>query len=61
LLCLLINNAIQVERLKYLQAVEYERAEDRKVHANGFKPRTVKTRMGEITYLYVDARYEKVQ
>ena len=46
----LINQAMQVERSKYLQAGEYERTEDRKGHANGFKPKTVKTRMGEITF-----------
>ncbi len=50
LMRVLINNAMQVERSKYLQAGEYERTEDRKGHANGFKPKTVKTRMGEITF-----------
>ncbi len=57
----LINQAMQVERSKYLQADEYERTEERKGHANGYKPKTVRTRMGEISYLYVDARYEKVR
>lgn len=32
----LINQAMQVERSKYLQAEEYERTEDRKGHANGY-------------------------
>jgi len=50
LMRVLINNAMQVERSKYLQAEEYERTEDRQGHANGFKPKTVKTRMGEITF-----------
>ena len=49
LLRVLINNVMQVERSKYLQAGEYERTEDRKGHANGFKPKTVSTRIGEIT------------
>lgn len=31
----LINQAMQVERSKYLQANEYERTQDRKGHANG--------------------------
>ena len=44
----LSNNAMRVERAKYLQAREYERTDNRKGHANGFKPKTVKTRMGEI-------------
>ena len=50
LMRVLINNAMRVERSKYLQAEQYERTEDRKGHANGFKPKTVKTRMGEITF-----------
>jgi putative transposase len=50
LLRVLINNVMQVERSKYLQADEYERTEDRKGHANGYKPKTVRTRMGEITF-----------
>jgi transposase-like protein len=50
LLRVLINNAMQAERSKSLQAEEYERTEDRIGHANGYKPKTVKTRMGEITF-----------
>lgn len=50
LMRVIINNAIQVEGSKYLQAEEYERTENRKGHANGFKPGTVRTRMGEITF-----------
>jgi transposase-like protein len=52
----LINNAMQVERAKYLQAEEYERTADRKGHANGFKPKTVKTRVGEITFAIPQVR-----
>jgi transposase-like protein len=56
LLRVLINNVMQVERSKYLQADEYERTEDRKGHANGYKPKTVKTRMGEITFAVPQVR-----
>ncbi len=56
LMRVLINNAMQVERSKYLQAKEYERTENRKGHANGFKPKTVKTRMGEITFAVPQVR-----
>lgn len=56
LMRVLINNAMQVERSKYLQAEEYERTEDRKGHANGYKPKTVKTRMGEITFAVPQVR-----
>ena len=56
LMRVLINNAMQVERSKYLQADEYERTEDRKGHANGYKPKTVRTRMGEITFAVPQVR-----
>jgi len=52
----LINNAMQVERSKYMQAGDYERTEDRKGHANGYKPKTVRTRMGEITFAVPQVR-----
>lgn len=52
----LINQAMQVERSKYLKAGEYERTEDRKGHANGYKPKTVRTRMGEITFAVPQVR-----
>jgi transposase-like protein len=52
----LINQAMQVERAKYLRADEYERTEERKGHANGYKPKTVRTRMGEITFAVPQVR-----
>lgn len=52
----LINQAMQVERSKYLQADEYERTEERKGHANGYKPKTVRTRMGAITFAVPQVR-----
>jgi putative transposase len=56
LLRVLINNAMQAERAKYLQAEEYERSEDRTGHGNGYKPKTVKTRVGEITFAIPQVR-----
>jgi putative transposase len=56
LLRVLINNVMQAERSKYLQAGEYERTEDRTGHANGYKPKTVKTRVGEITFAIPQVR-----
>jgi transposase-like protein len=53
---ILINQAMQAERSRYLQADEYERTEDRKGHANGYKPKTVRTRMGEITFAVPQVR-----
>ena len=46
----LVNQAMQIEREKYLQAKPYERSEYRQGHANGYKPKTVKTRVGEVIF-----------
>jgi transposase-like protein len=50
LIRILVNQAMQEERAHYLQAGEYERTAERKGYANGYKPKTVKTRVGEITF-----------
>lgn len=47
---IVINNAMQVERAKHLKAKPYERTPNRLGYANGYKPKTVKTKMGEITF-----------
>jgi transposase-like protein len=46
----LINAATQIDREKYLGAGHYERSPERRGYANGFKPKTVKTRIGETTF-----------
>jgi transposase-like protein len=51
-----LNAAMQVEREKHLQAGEYERTDERKGYANGYKPKTVKTRVGEITFAVPQVR-----
>jgi len=56
MLKVLINAAMQAERSKYLQAGEYERTEKRKGYANGYKPKTVRTRVGEITFTIPQVR-----
>jgi putative transposase len=56
LMRVLINSIMQAERSKYLQAGEYERTEDRIGHANGYKPKKVRTRMGEITFAVPQVR-----
>ena len=56
LMRVLLNNAMQMERSKYLQAEEYERTADRKGHANGYKPKTLRTRIGEITFAIPQVR-----
>ena len=50
LIRVMINQAMQEERARFLQAGEYERTAERKGYANGYKPKTVKTRVGEITF-----------
>jgi len=44
----LINAAMRLERCLALQADPYERREDRLGRANGFKPKTVHTRLGRL-------------
>jgi transposase-like protein len=50
LIRILVNAAMQAERQKYLKAAPYERSSERQGHANGYKPKTVQTRLGEITF-----------
>lgn len=45
---LLLNTAMVLERGNYLQAEPYERCAERQDQANGFKPKTLKTRIGEL-------------
>ena len=47
---ILINLAMQMERQAYLQAGPYERTPERRDYANGYKPKTVSTRLGAITF-----------
>ena len=46
---LLVNEAMRVERHQVLQAQPYQRTEARTGHANGFKDKTLTTRLGPIT------------
>ena len=48
-LTVLLNEVMKLERAAALGAGPYQRSEDRKGHANGFKPRTVRTRVGALT------------
>lgn len=48
---IVINTAMHAERLKYLGVgAPYERSAERQDQANGYKPKSVKTRAGEITF-----------
>lgn len=44
----LINHAMKAERSKVLEAEPYQRTASRKGYANGFKSKTLQTRLGEI-------------
>jgi len=49
LIRVIINTAMQAERQAYLGAGRYERSQERKGYANGYKGKTIKTRVGDIT------------
>jgi transposase-like protein len=50
LIRILINAGMQAERQKHLGVEPYERSQERRDYENGYKPKTMKTRMGEITF-----------
>jgi len=45
---LLLNAAMLLERQKFIGVGPYERTAERQAHANGFKPKTLQTRIGMI-------------
>ena len=46
---LLLNAAMLLERQKFIGAGPYQRTPERQAHANGFKDKTVQTRLGALT------------
>lgn len=44
----MLNLAMEAERARFLGAQPYERVEDRRAYANGFKPRTLRTPHGAL-------------
>jgi putative transposase len=46
---LLLNTAMLLERQKFIGADPYQRTAERQAHANGFKDKTLQTRMGALT------------
>src|SRR6059058_4171050 len=44
----LLNEVMKVERAHALGAGPYQRSDDRKGHANGYKPRTIHSRIGPL-------------
>jgi transposase-like protein len=52
----LLNEVMKVERSHALGAGPYQRSEHRNGHANGFKPKTLHTRLGALTVAVPQAR-----
>lgn len=48
-LSVLINEAMRLERERHLGVSAYERSVDRRGYANGYKPKAVMTRVGELS------------
>ena len=53
---ILVNEAMHAERSLALNARPFERTEARKGYANGFKPKTLNTRIGPITFAVPQVR-----
>jgi putative transposase len=56
LIRIVVNAAMQAERQQYLKAAPYQRTPERETYANGYKPKTVQTRVGEITFAVPQVR-----
>ncbi len=56
LLRVIINNAMLMEREQHMNAEPYQRTSEREAHANGYKPKTVRTRVGEIAFAIPQVR-----
>jgi transposase-like protein len=56
LIRVIINTAMQAERTEHLKAAPYQHNPERTGHANGFKPKTMRTRVGEITFAIPQVR-----
>jgi putative transposase len=53
---ILVDQASQIERAQYLQAKPYERSAQRVDQSNGFKPKTVLTRLGALEFAVPQVR-----
>jgi len=52
----LLNEAMKLERSAALGAQPYERSDERRGYANGYKPKAVRTRVGELALAVPQAR-----
>ena len=44
----LLNEAMKLDRTRHIQAEPYERNEERQGYSNGYKPKTVHSRLGKL-------------
>ena len=58
---ILLNEAMKIERSRVLGAEPYERSNERRGYAKGFKPKTLSTRVGEIRVDVPQVRGEDVE
>ena len=56
LIGVVVNAAMRAERQRYLNAAPYERTPQRRGQANGYKPKRVRTRVGEIAFAVPQVR-----
>lgn len=56
LIRVILNTAMQAERSEHLNAAPYQHNQERNGYANGFKPKTMRTRVGEITFAIPQVR-----
>ncbi|HEX7234753.1 MAG TPA: IS256 family transposase [Nitrosospira sp.] len=56
LIRIVVNAAMQAERSEYLQAEHYQHTPERTGYANGYKPKTLHTRVGDITFAVPQVR-----
>lgn len=53
---ILLNAAMLFERERFLNAAPYERTQDRRDYSNGFKPKRLRTRVGQLDLLIPQVR-----
>lgn len=53
---ILVNEAMCIERSQALAALPYQRTDERKGYANGFKSKTIKSRIGSLTFAVPQVR-----
>ncbi len=56
LIRVIINTAMRAERAEHLNSEPYQHNPERFAHANGFKPKTMRTRVGDITFAIPQVR-----